>query len=370
MSIELRTLLKRTAFTLVELLVVIAIIGILIALLLPAIQAAREAGRRSSCTNNLKQLGVAMHNYHDIFNRLPIPLDTDETYGWAVPWERGGSLFRLLPYLENKAQYDTFDLKYTSHIQLSPPAQVGVYPVFKCPSDSPRPDRQGQWSSPGQYISNYGTNIGPLAAPPMLPGPFAVYTGISPYNGFAPGNPASNPPTSWFGDNALWNQWQGYNYGQSLCPGPFGNWNWAANLADITDGTENTIAIGEIRALCTNNAVSAIMTARFGNVFMTNAPINFATCVSGVYNSEWQGGAGTSGRQEPFAPGMQGIGPASQWAWELNSPETLGFRSKHPNGAMFVFCDASVHFLQETMNYDTYQRLGSRRDGRTVAINP
>ncbi|HEV3024425.1 MAG TPA: DUF1559 domain-containing protein, partial [Pirellulales bacterium] len=111
MSIELRKLLRRTAFTLVELLVVIAIIGILIALLLPAVQAAREAARRAQCTNNMKQLGIALHNYHDIYSRFPINYVVDESQ-WANPNNRGGPIVRLLPYMEFKAPYDLIDFRF------------------------------------------------------------------------------------------------------------------------------------------------------------------------------------------------------------------------------------------------------------------
>lgn len=152
---------QRRAFTLVELLVVIAIIGILVALLLPAIQAAREAARRSQCTNNLKQLGVALHNYHDSFNQFP-PAGFD--YGWAsdtaanyeadTPNKRvknHSALAVLLPYLEQQSIYDQFDFSYAAcgYIRNSQKAIAGdpiasgnaalagtVIGAFLCPSDS------------------------------------------------------------------------------------------------------------------------------------------------------------------------------------------------------------------------------------------
>jgi len=380
MSIELRTLLKRTAFTLVELLVVIAIIGILIALLLPAIQAAREAGRRSSCTNNMKQLGLAIHNYHDIYGRFPIPFCSDESMSgtpgpnngnWNVPWERGSSLTRMMPYLENKAWYDTCDFKYTTYLWNSLPAFQGSFPVLKCPSDSPRPDRTpSEWSVPfppgpgiqtGRYMSNYAPNVGPVSGVSILPAAFGVYTGISPYTG------QSGASGNWFGDTFLWGQWQdARDIGQSSFPGPFGSWNWAASTADITDGTENVIAIGEIRVMCGQQAGFALTGARMGQGYTTIAPINLATCISWRYNGVWPGSQ--AGALEPFAPGFApGINSPGTWVWDLNhSNETEGFRSKHPTGAMFVFCDGSTHFLNELINYDTYQRLGDRRDAHPI----
>src|SRR5690349_5427710 len=113
MNMQLRTLLRRTAFTLVELLVVIAIIGILIALLLPAVQAAREAARRANCTSNMKQFGIALHNYHDVHGRFPIAYATDDpTYPNDSQWFRGGPITRLLPFLEAKQTYDLLDFRY------------------------------------------------------------------------------------------------------------------------------------------------------------------------------------------------------------------------------------------------------------------
>jgi len=278
----------------------------------------------------------------------------------------------MMPYLENKAWYDTIDFKNTTYMWQQQAAFNGAFPVLKCPSDSPRPDRTPpEWSQPfpvgpgiqpGRYISNYAPNVGPVSGVSILPAGFGVYTGISPYTG------QSGASGNWFGDTYLWTQWQSsFTFGNSNFPGPFGSWNWAATIADITDGTENVIAMGEIRAMCSNNSGLALYSARMGQPFNTICPINLATCISWRYNGVWPAQGQNAGALEPFAPGMQGIAPNGTWAWDLNQAnETQGFRSKHPTGAMFVFCDGSTHFLNELMNYDTYQRLGDRRDAHPI----
>ena len=140
---------RRSAFTLVELLVVIAIIGVLVALLLPAVQAAREAARRSSCTNNMKQLGIALHNFHDTFNRFPPggardqqPFGTHATGGgWGSSWK-----VYILPYIEQNAIYDKWlfdgansgythasNMVYTNRLKIA---------TYRCPS-SPVPVLSG-----------------------------------------------------------------------------------------------------------------------------------------------------------------------------------------------------------------------------------
>jgi len=365
MSIELRKLLRRTAFTLVELLVVIAIIGILIALLLPAIQAAREAGRRSSCTNNLKQLGIALHNYHDIYNRLPMPFATEENGSWVTPWERGGPIVRLLPYIEQKALYDSLNFKSgpTMWNQRGPDGVSGsATPIagLKCPSDSPRPDTSPNW---GVSMSNYHPNMGPggnFSDPAPVNAAFLPYTGVSPYNGQQPGIAGNN---GWFNDAPSWATADNISTGAQNDPGPFSRWTWSAGLRDITDGTENVIAIGETRPLCSMPGTwGTFWSSRLSGMW-TLMPINAPTCISNVYNN--------SGAQEPLGPGLgylTGVGVAGAHA---GLGENAGFRSKHPAGALFVYCDGSVHFLQETMSYDTYQKLGDRRDGRPVTqLNP
>ena len=135
MRLRRRSLAERFGFTLVELLVVIAIIGILVALLLPAIQAAREAGRRATCQNTIRQWGIAMQNYHSALNRLPEPLRTNKRRVWVVyTW----------PYLEAGNHAALFDP--TKHFYEGPTNTVvntydGVYakqePIYYCPSDRP-----------------------------------------------------------------------------------------------------------------------------------------------------------------------------------------------------------------------------------------
>ncbi len=373
MNIEARKPTRRAGFTLVELLVVIAIIGILIALLLPAIQAAREAARRSQCTNNLKQLGIALHNYHDVFNRFPIHYRADVVGSKGNNWNpnnggwsqlRGGALVRLLPYIEEKAVYDQIDFRQ-NNIQndFGPgpaflPIVNTVIPAFKCPSDSPRPDVGANWGSVGPNnipnrvsLSNYETNMGPM----NLDGgtQLSPYVGISPYTG------VSGHQGNWFGDNAWWAESWSYGEDEAQQPGVFARNCWAANLRDITDGTENTIAIGEVRPMCSAHlTIGSFWDGQYGGAgSSTIPPINFAFCSTPWYNG--------NGRQEPVAQGYQG----NLQDWGSVPPGVVaseGFKSKHPAGAQFVYCDGSVHFLQELINYDTYQRLSSRRDGRPI----
>jgi prepilin-type N-terminal cleavage/methylation domain-containing protein len=364
MRIELRKLLRRTAFTLVELLVVIAIIGILIALLLPAIQAAREAGRRAACTNNLKQLGIAVHTYHDIYNRFPFSYSYDEVNSWAIENDKGGPLVRLFPYIEQKAAFDMINMKNLSQACSNGPVRFTVIPGLKCPSDSPRPDFAIQWSHGS--MTNYAPNIGPSTTVngggTLANAGFAAYTGQSPYS------PTPSKDGNYFGDAANSSQcYSGdtFQAGSQVCPGPFSSWNWSANLRDITDGTDNVILMGEIRPMCSCTGEAHVLWQGWGGSLMnTIAPINLASCVGPSYNQ--------NGLAEPVAPGLGYMATGSTifnngtWDQRSISPENLGFRSKHPAGAMFVYCDGSVHFLQETMSYDTYQRLGDRRDGRPI----
>jgi prepilin-type N-terminal cleavage/methylation domain-containing protein len=385
MSIQFPRFNRRIAFTLVELLVVIAIIGILIALLLPAVQAAREAARRGSCTNNLKQLGIALHNYHDVYSRFPIGFLMDENANnvYGNPWigqDRSSSLVRLLPFLEQKAAYDLIDFRFGDTqdrtVFLNPPTNnkslyipSTIVPGLKCPSD-PRPDIQG-WGA--RSMTNYEISTGPTVMPEQT-GNLSPYAPISPYTGLPlqfgnivgynaaggyDGRNGVNVGTGWFGDGG----WRGESWCQPdglPIPGVFSRFSWAAKLRDIVDGTENTIAMGEIRPMCNLNESGETYWA-CANVGYTStiAPINFPDCTSAWYNA--------GGANETLAPGFLTYNQSQQWAGEASQN---CFRSKHPAGALFLYCDGSTHFLNEFIDYDSYQRLGSRRDGRPVEIAP
>ena len=109
----------KKGFTLVELLVVIAIIGILVALLLPAVQAAREAARRMSCSNNLKQFGLALHNYHDVHKTFPYGTNPHIDPAWQTQCPKGSQLFKLMPFMEQDNIYDLVDFRVSVDSQMS-----------------------------------------------------------------------------------------------------------------------------------------------------------------------------------------------------------------------------------------------------------
>ena len=354
----------RAGFTLVELLVVIAIIGILIALLLPAIQAAREAARRSQCNNNLKQLSLAMLTYSDATGRFPGDafMWTDVDGNWAVnsfangTWgarneDRGSPFVRILPFIEQSAVYNQIDFRYdagntgpngfSSFTTANGPNGQPLFkmsnPAFVCPSDTHRPF--AAWGYPNQGPeANYGFNCGTNA---MNSVPFMLsFTGTE---------PSGNNNGNWFGDgtDGHADTWDGFGAGSS---GPFARGGfWAAALKDITDGTSNTIMLLEARPNCDGWLPNGIFNVDGAHLFIV-APINFPACAGN------QPGGGNE-----YAEFMN-----PNYASQASNNGINGARSKHPSGANMAFCDGSVHFVNENVAFDTYARLGCRRDGRAI----
>jgi prepilin-type processing-associated H-X9-DG protein len=322
------------------LLVVIAIIGVLVALLLPAVQAAREAARRSSCSNNLKQLGLALHNYADVHKRFPI-----NYLNWnQSPPHRGSHLVRLFPFMEQGPMYDQFNF---SNPNVEDTTNSGgvllrsfVIPVLICPSDTHDGKNPGDAN---RALTNYAGSMGAQLMQSNTGCNLSTIVGVGP-------NDPNSDGESWFGtgdrERGDWGDSNrisgvfGRGGGTNLDP-------WAATFAQIKDGTSNTIAIGEVRPTCGDHSVNG-----WGHSnaiwFATTAPINYNTCPG-------EKGLSSDDTQNP---------PCNRLAaWNTS----MGFKSAHPGGAQFVFGDGSVRMLSETINYTTYQALGDRRDGRPVS---
>lgn len=305
---------RSRGFTLIELLVVIAIIAVLIALLLPAVQQAREAARRSQCRNNLKQIGLALHNYHETFGVFPpgnVHSITDVTLNTAGRAAYGWGAF-ILPQLEQANLFNQLNVNgrelhtLMQNASLRPLTQQSV-PVYRCPSDT----------APALNDRRLFTN--------------AIYgdtaTATSSYVG------VHGTRWSWASDWLLSQQ------------DPYGIF-WPdskVRVADITDGTSNVFLVGE-----------------------RNWEFNSAIWI-GTRNYQGNGEVGL--RQN------QGI---TNWKINLpgtNAPRA--FHSAHVGGAHFLFGDGRVQFISDTIHFDntlgvagnpqsmlgTYQRLGMRNDG-------
>jgi len=323
---------SRAGFTLIELLVVIAIIATLIALLLPAVQQAREAARRTQCKNNLKQIGLAHHNYHDVYLTFPPGfvregIANSESWGWHV---------FLLPQLEQKNLSDTFDVtRYRlqdvlagSNSALATQQQreqalQARLPVFACPSDA----NDGLAHQNRHFGGGLGTSAGGL-------GQFRP--GLTNYVGNWGTRPASQ-----------------LNSGND----PYGTlyYNSRVRLADITDGSSNTILVGE-----------------------RETPVGRAGTWIGVRNPN---GAGSRGIYVGLAHSTAVINASDPpFVWSDNDGAGEGFSSLHQGGAQFLLADGSVRFISENIQHNqvganaasppatigTFQKLLHRRDGLVV----
>jgi prepilin-type N-terminal cleavage/methylation domain-containing protein/prepilin-type processing-associated H-X9-DG protein len=311
---------RRSGFTLIELLVVIAIIAVLIALLLPAVQAAREAARRSQCVNNLKQIGLAVHNYHDRCNALP---GAELVYSGTS----FSALSHMLPGLEQMNVYNAinFSLGYgdlTNSTVLN--TRIGS---FICPSDvaDPHPEYGGQ--------SNYMADMGSWIVWQAAAGPNA---GLAPPNGIFYGNSATR-------------------------------------FADVTDGLSNTAFYSErIMADFTTGVVSPIADVFFSPAAPTTNAQATQLCQAININSPasqfplfmgapWVNGqhvflhvTGPNTRSCGFFAYLRAIMPPS---------------SRHPGGVNVLIGDGSVRFVKDTVNIATWQALGTRNGGEIISAD-
>lgn len=305
---------RKRGFTLVELLVVIAIIGILIALLLPAVQAAREAARRSQCSNNLKQIGVGMHNYHDVSKSLMVG-----AYGccWGT-WK-----VALLPYIEQKNLFDQYrhgpkgidtppyENRYSHPANL--PVTTAMISAYHCPSDSP-PKKP----IVGIYSHNYACNYGNTVYGHLIGNTFnGIRHGGAPFRNVAV--PGAVP-------------------------------DGAYDFAWIQDGTSNTMLVAEVLA---------------GN----------GSDLRGF--SWWSDASGFQTYQGPNSPIPDRVYAAGYCVNEplfnlpcavstATDPTMFGSRSKHPGGVQVVLGDGAGRFISQTIDINTWRALSTTRNGETL----
>jgi len=299
---------RHRGFTLIELLVVIAIIAILVALLLPAVQQAREAARRSSCKNNLKQLGLALHNYHDTHSRFPPGM----IYRFEIQpapnqiLKRTPFCIHLYPYIEQSAAYDLYNHNQSWPLASLKPVRIAPVPVWQCPSDRDAMMINAHYGDPGESIKgNYGLN------------------------------------------------WGRNTFADQGSPSPFRNL-FGANFRDITDGTTHTLAMLEMlkpdssaleyRAWIWNDEPDAysIMT-RVG----PNSPSNDLTalCIN------------EPGRLPCTALGIN---------MTQKNGCSVASRSMHKGGVQVVMCDGAVRFVSDNIHLATWQNLSSMAGGEVV----
>lgn len=308
---------RRAAFTLVELLVVIAIIGVMVGLLLPAVQAAREAARRMSCGNNLKQLGLAFHNYDSTYKQFPAGFGV---YAPAPPYNLQGFGVALLPFIEQQALYDRYD---SSVSPLNENGEVGVANIavistplasFVCPSAAGGIDRVYDGSVPAGALPGLGTVTWRSA-----PSDYSATSGVlGAYSTLAY---AGSTSTS------------GPRHGvlqQSVFTEPK-----IATIASITDGLTHTFLLGERTG---GNRVYS------GRTLMTGVPEAALGSQGGgwgdpLLGEHWLGGS----IRNPSFPVTQG-----GCAINCTNHRGNGFHSFHPGGAHFLMADASVQFVSES----------------------
>ena len=386
---------SRRGFTLIELLVVIAIIAVLISLLLPAVQQAREAARRTQCKNNMKQLGLALHNYHDTYGKFP------NSCGWAAftneTYEHKFGIWpKVLPFIEQTALYNTMNMSVNIGCPVNLPARKAVLAIFICPSDAGQtgfnslsekvrqaPGAPTWWDgragmscvvhqstgggglggtdntavtgacASGECLNLFGmfTNYrgscgdaGGLHASTTVVPAGDIWGGATGYANFGCGGATDGPqPTSFFGYNAQGGRGVFNTYGGLA---PFSS-SPHQSLATIGDGSSNTILFGEVHS------------------------------TQDDFNDSWHG-PGTSGTTYPinvlknatkntWSPGNAALpSPVNAGGSFFTEWISRGFNSSHTGICQFALCDGSVRAISESISMRTYNALGSRAGGEVL----
>ncbi|APW61473.1 DUF1559 domain-containing protein [Paludisphaera borealis] len=371
---------RRKGFTLIELLVVIAIIAVLIALLLPAVQSAREAARRAQCTNNMKQIGLALHNYESSMGSFPPGGIADETLAasgnplggiWGGAGTNNVASWRALviPQMEGGAIYNAINFSVSLNASTSSSAQwtalMTINAAWLCPSDDNYQGvSDGYRSALGPWGNYPNGNMpnNPITNAPETRVPYSNYAGSFGDN-YAIGalTPSQNPwetypypPVLAIGQARIgWPGFWGTSFDDQITTRPSGSLRGMfsyriqgvgpVRIASITDGTSNTLLCGE--TIPAQDADSNFWNNN-GCTFGTTIPINWQTLRVPVDGSlPW----GSADWQNRF------------------SYASKGAKSKHPGGANFLFGDGSVHFLKNSINLPIYCALGSRAGNEVIS---
>lgn len=336
-----RALRGSSGFTLVELLVVIAIIGILVALLLPAIQAAREAARRSQCQNNIRQIALSCLNHESAMKRLPAGFTTVSDTNYDL-WHTWASY--ILPYMEEASLFDQIDFTKASYWpweeagRTCPQNASWTYTqlnIHLCPSDQPRGIHTGvaECFTHGSYLANVG----------------------------------------------YWNWWQGLNKtlyqarvradqtasGGANKFGPFekvyGKENAGIPLRKISDGTSSTVMLGEARQFPGEDSRGLLYLAScfYSHQYAPNSAAidDLEYCADGP-----SGRDDLAGQLFPEAPCSERYGGALP-----RGPLSQTARSQHAGGVQVAFCDGHVEFVNDDVNLDAWQAMSTRANGDLVS---
>ena len=303
-------------FTLVELLVVIAIIGVLIALLLPAVQQAREAARRTQCVSNMKNIGLAMHNYHDTYNNLPY-LGFDGWNGDTI------SVFgRILPFVEQNAMYETLNFNVRANDGNNKLYRTTPLDIFTCPSEGVtlgESNSGNQWWSHQRY--SYGVCVGNT-------------------------NYAQHDANNWDG---LWT----YKNGGSAF-----QMNRIHNLAAVTDGTSNTVMVSELPMNQNDQGWQGMYAAA---IYSSGA--GFTGYLTPNTKASVDGGR-RCWNPNDYLQKIPCHNAGDNW-WSA----TFAAFSMHPGGVNAGNYDGSVRFIPETIDIWTWRGMTSTQGGEVVNYN-
>jgi prepilin-type N-terminal cleavage/methylation domain-containing protein/prepilin-type processing-associated H-X9-DG protein len=346
--------LSRSAFTLIELLVVIAIIAILIGLLLPAVQKVREAAARTQCTNNLKQIGVALHAYHDAYtSRLPVGEFNDDNANWG--WGTA-----ILPYIEQGAIWQAF----TAGMPAAP--GTGNFMIF-VPGGGPNYGKAPNCCSVGSTSNNADGNntagrVNLAAGSGAAGATLKVFMCPSDnwndktQDGYGKTNYLGNIGSDvWGGNFATWGPPTGATMTGVLLQSNNNDQTWPVGFAQISDGTSNTIAVGEAGA------------HRLSTIYGRNAT-RFPIWAGGNPNLAGQGW------QHNYFRNVDAMYlPNSQDTTAVAGGPGLrldrAFNSSHTGGVNFLMCDGSVRFINDGVSPAAYAAAGTRNGGESIPLN-
>lgn len=373
---------KRSAFTLVELLVVIAIIGVMVGLLLPAVQAAREAARRMSCSNNLKQIGLAFHNFEGVRKQLPTSLRPPSNVAGSGEQSRVSVLTDLLPFLEQGAIFDSYDKSINWNQGINKTLGTTPIPTYICPSnpdggalDTAPPGSVPAYQPGSAAVTDYSPifgiapgvftqTLGLATAPESYADPAEIFAGVSPpytyVRGFFPKNATINPSTG-----LQTNKGFGFN--------------------NIVDGLSNTLAVAESSgrpfvyvnrkklsggSALTDPDPASTNTDRLNSGGWTRPASDIILFgATNEPNGVLGGGVAFNSTNGHNLRGLtytaQGVAQAILGT-PIATHGTGAPFSFHPGGAQFVLGDGSVRFISESISLTTFVRLAAPMDGGVV----